>query len=465
MALLRSLALALVLGTFATTARAQTPPDFDPLLDAALLDCAEGRLALCRGRAAVVLPFAAERSTTLVRVRGLLAITEGTEPAPVDDALLEPLAAAVEADAEAGDANAAVGHAAALRLLAPEGSILLVRVASAEATLAAGGNVPDAPASYGEGSGSLAAPTTYDPELPPGTAPPETPEVLPYHRRDDGELVDFYIMSAAAGAGFATYLFAETGWASDIAGYDTGRVYAVAPVIGAGLFLLIPFGLDQIDHGLPAGVPASIAMGLRFGMGIAGLSVGIAGGVPGDTLGHVLFGTTLGSAVAFGATAWLLQPHPSQVQMIQNVGLWGGTAGAFLALTIAPQISGSGTSDGARVGFGLALLGLGAGLVTGSVLSATGLHMSSGRSWYGSLGMFTGGAAGALVYVAIGGFSGNFHPTIAGVACLVGSGAGLAIALALTEGMQGDLEWGDVTVSASLAPVEGGGIGTIAGTF
>jgi hypothetical protein len=446
-------------------------PDVTPLIVAAEEDCAAERLAMCRRRAEVALPLVPERSALRVRARGLLAITEDVAPdatAPSRDEVLAPLLDAAELAAGRHDGAAFAGHLAALRALAAAESPLLARAELlAPRPIVVDGTVvpPGYAVAPPSGPIELAAPVVVDDEVPgeplPSDEAPSAAETG-YHRRDDGELVDFYVMSAAAGAGFTTYLFAETGWATDIAPTEPGRVFAVAPVIGAGLFLLIPFGLDQIDRGMPAGAPASIAMGLRFGIGLSGLTLGAIGGVSGDDWGHVMFASTLSSAAIFGGVAYITLPHPSQVQMIQNAGLWGGTLGAFLALTVAPNVDGP---DASRVGPGLALAGLGSGLVVGSILSGLELHLPSGRSWIGSLGMLAGAGAGGLVYLLIGGIGGDFDPTIAGVAGLLGSGTGLALGLALSEGMQGALRFDDASVSASIAPTEGGGIASLSGTF
>ena len=447
-------------------ARAQVTPDFTPLLEAAEEDCAAERWSACRARAELVLSRAPERSALRVRARGLVLLADASEPVhgeamPLEQAL-EPLAVAAERAGRADLAHASA-YAAALRELAPAGSALVAR---AEAALA---EPPPA-------AGAVVLPPGY---APPEPEPRENPPIFAggdreieederpsseggYHRRDDGEMVDFYVMSAVAGGGFTAYLFAETGWARDIAPFEEGRVYAVAPVLGAGLFMLLPFGLDQIDHGMPAGVPGAISMGLRFGIGLSVLGLGAGGGLNATDTGHLLFGGTLASALVFGSVAYLTLPHPSQVQMIQNTGLWGGAFGAFLALTIAPHVG----ATGGQVGSGLGLLGMGSGLLVGSVLSGLDLHLSSGRSWLASLGMLAGAGAGGLVYLLIGGLGGSFDPTIAGVAGLVGSGAGLGLGLWLSEGVQGDTSFGDgVTVSASFAPTDGGGLARIEGTF
>lgn len=454
----------------ASPAAAQVEPDLTPLLTAAEDDCAAEQLGACRSRAELVLAHAPERSAVRVRARGLLAITEGTAGTLGPDEALEPLLVAVERAAAAHDRAALERYAAALRLLCAtgplcaEGSPLLARLSAAEASAASepAGSTLVPP---GYATSPIPAPgpgPTYEPEEPPpGTEEPTEP--LGYHRRDDGELVDLYIMSAAAGAGFTGYLFAVNGWATDLARGEEGRVYAVATVLGGGAFLLLPFGLDQIDHGMPAGAPAAIAMGLRFGLGIGGLSVGLANGdVRGDDIGHLLMGTTLAGGLLFGSIAYLTLPHPSQVQMIQNTGLWGGAIGGFLALAVVPNVD----RDGGQIGSGLGLLGLGGGLLTGSILSGLDLHMSGGRSWLGSLGMVSGAGAGMLVYLLIGGLSGEFDPTIAGVSGLIGSLGGLTTALILTEGHEGEVRFPDgVTVGASVAPLDGGGMATLSGTF
>jgi len=457
--------IVLVCLVLASPAAAQVEPDLTPLLAAAEDDCAAEQLGACRSRAELVLAHAPERSAVRVRARGLVAITEGTAGTLGPDEALEPLAVAAERAAAEHEREALASYAAALRLLAAEGSPLLARLREAEAAAAEPPGATLVPPGYGTAPTPTPTPTyesTYEPEDSP-RGPEEPTEPLGYHRRDDGELVDFYIMSAAAGAGFTGYLFGVNGWATDLARGDEGRVYAVATVLGGGAFLLLPFGLDQIDHGMPAGAPAAIAMGLRFGLGIGGLSVGLANGdVRGDDVGHLMMGTTLAGGLLFGSIAYLTLPHPSQVQMIQNTGLWGGAVGGFLALAILPNVD----RDGGQIGSGLGLLGLGGGLLTGSILSGLDLHLSSGRSWLGSLGMVSGAGAGMLVYLLIGGVTGEFDPTIAGVSGLIGSLGGLTTALILTEGHQGEVRFPDgVTVGASVAPLEGGGMATLSGTF
>lgn len=469
--LLFVVALALLV---ASPARAQdVAADASPLLIAAEEDCAADRVAMCRRRAALAVALLPERSTLRVRAQALLALTEGTsssEIVPLDDALA-PLLAAAEMAAARDDSAAALAYVAALRMLAAADSPLVARAAALGAIPPPASDAAVVvPPGYGESAAPASElavprpPAAVDDEVP-GAPEEEDHEALPpgFHRRDDGEMVDFYVMAGAAGAGFTTYVLATTGWANDIAPTDPARVYLSAPVLGAGLFLLIPFGLDQIDHGMPAGAPSAIAMGLRFGMGLSALTIGAAGtSFSGDDIGHFLFGSTLASGVLFGTVAYLAAPHPSQVQMIQNTGLWGSAFGAFLALAIAPNIEGF---EAPRFGLGIALAGMGSGLVVGSLFSALDLHLPSGRSWLGSLGLISGAGAGALVYLLIGGLGGNFDPTIAGVSCLLGSGAGLALALALTDGMPGAVRFDDVSVSASIAPTEGGGMASLSGAF
>lgn len=292
---------------------------------------------------------------------------------------------------------------------------------------------------------------------PPPPAPPEDPR-----RRSTGEIIELYVTAGVFGAYTGAWIPYGAGVFNTSSGTDEARALPIAMVLGAGTFVLGVFALDQIDGALRTGQPAALAIGIRYGLGIGALSLGIAGARTSgstDAAFNVMGFSALGGLAVGAALGFGLEPHPSQVQFVQTVGLWGAMVGAELAAIVAPQVEDgcipfSPCPAAVETGFGLALGGLGAGIVAGLITSAAGANLSARRSWFMTLGALAGVAVGSGLWGLIS-YTVNEVDVVAwGTSALLGSVAGLIVVGFLTGDDDRTRTWNDPQVS--IAPTVGG---------
>lgn len=484
-----ALGILLVVPAGPAAAQVAPPPDLavvlEPLVSAAEADYAAGRPGLALARLGVALGGLPEGSVVRVRAQALaqLVTSAGVVPDAVGlDVLLAPLVDAAERDGTTG--ALALGRARldfVLQRVDPS-SALAVRargLAGASATIGSGaGTGPNGPTGpivpppgYGYSGAVItpAGPTVVppvapiDPELAPGATPlaaSETPG-----RRGTGELVELYITMAGYGAWTGAYVPLVTGWATATAPGEESRFYTLSCVLTAGAFMLIPFGLDQIDQGIPTGVPTAISMGLRYGLAAAAAGLGAGGGeVHGNDIPHLLWWTGIGGGALGALIGYTARPHPAQVQFVQTGGLWGALLGTFSAVLLYPAAR---PADQSQVAFSIGLGGFLGGLTITTIMSAVHENPSARRSWLSTLGLVAGAGAGTVIWSFISVVTDDFDPQIWGGAAALGSIGGLIIALVLTSGDRDPTGSSseEPEISMNVSPTNGGGMFSIDGRF
>lgn len=456
----------------------------EPLVSAAEADYAAGHAGLALARLGVALGGLPEGSVVRVRAQALaqLVTSAGVAPDVVGlDVLLAPLVDAAERDGTTG--ALALGRARldfVLQRVDPS-SALAVRARALAGASAAIGSAPTTgptgptgpivpPPGYGY-SGPAVAPVgppvvppvaPIDPERASGSAP-LAPTEAP-GRRGTGELIELYITMAAYGAWTGGYVPLVTGWATDAAPGEEGRFYTLSCLLTAGVFMLIPFALDQIDEGIPTAVPAAISMGLRYGVAAAAAGLGAGGGdVRGNDIPHLLWWTGIGGGVLGALVGYTTRPHPAQVQFVQTGGLWGSLFGLFSAVLFAPLAN---PGQETRVGFSIGLGGMLGGLGITTILSAVHANPSARRSWFGTLGLLAGAGAGTIFWSLVGTIVDDYDVQAWGGAAALGSIGGLILTMFLTGGDR-EPTGNDAgpEIAASVSPTDGGGMLSLDGRF
>jgi hypothetical protein len=449
-----------------TAASIGTDLVLEPLVVAAEADLGQGALPMALGRTQVVLAETPASSAMHVRAEGVALLARqrlgATPPGSVstDDAY-GPMVDAAIADTTAGRYDLARARLTWVDAHVPSGSALALRSSTTRAAL-------DARAASAPATISVApATTTWTAPVAPARAParPSDPR-----RRTDAEIVDLYVTGGLAGSYLGAWIAQGPGWID--ANPDAGRLTAVAMLAGAGVLTLGVFGYDQIDHGPRMGQPGAIAEGIRFGFVLSGLSLGVLSadhsyrvGEMFDAMGiGVLGGAALGTIFAY-----TLEPHPSQVQFTQAMGVWGGVLGAELAALVTPLAFpnfGAGT-ERTQTGFGITLGGLGAGILAGFVLSAAHENFSARRSWLTTAGLVAGSGTGTLIWLLISaGERYAFDVPTWGACAGIGGIAGLVLGAVLSANDHDPRSWDEVPdVQVSVAPTLGGATMGLSGSF
>ena len=439
----------------------------EPLVSAAEADLGAGEITMALARTQVVLAEVPASSSVHVRAEGLSLLARqrlGTTPPGTVDAgaAYAPLVTTATADVAAGRVDLARARAQWLLAHVQSTSAIAVRAQGVIASIDQRAAAP---------SPIVVTAAGWRPPVESAPMPVESSRHRP-RRRSDLEIVDLYITSGLAGAFFGAWITESSGAIDHSSSDDQSRIVSIAMLAGAGVLTLGTFALDQVDDGPRAGQPGAIAAGIRFGFVLSGLSLGLWSAdhttdtaTSFDALGiGILGGATLGTIFAYVA-----EPHPSQVQFTQSVGVWGGVLGAELAALVAPLAFpnlGAGT-ERVQSGFGITLGGLSVGLLTGVVLSAAHENFSARRSWLTSLGLVAGTGAGTLVWLLVSaGSRWSFDfPTWGGIAGIGGLG-GLILAAVLTDGDRSTRSWDDEPpVQLSIAPTVGGATLGVNGTF
>lgn len=521
----RSIVLPLLLAAFssATVASAQTviappPPPGTyavsvalddvllPLLAAAEQDVAQGRPALALSRAQLVLEVAGQSSTLRVRADGVRLVAQqalagATPEVQAPELVVEPLVASAEQDSQRGQHALAVARLDFAMQRVPAGSPLAQRALAlrqvAMQLLSASAAQQAAPqvqqigptTQYGGtpyGGYAPAAPAApIDAERPGATATPATP--VDPTRRGDGEVIELYITSAIYGVYLGFWIPYAAGLESS-GGSGSGSaenlVYSLAMLAGGGLMALGVAGLDS-GSGLRTGVAPSMSMGIRYGLGLGFLMWGAAdralspiGGRFDPTTGTFvesrdgmiertafpmafgLGGLLIGATIGYG-----LNPSTNDVRFVETGGIWGSGLGLLAAIAAAQDSS---------QGFAITAAGLGTGLLTSAIIVGAGARVSSRRGWFMTLGFVIGAGAGTIVPALAAAATGEFSVQIFGAVAAATSIAGLITAFVLTEGMDAPrpapegarTERDDAPpIQIGLAPMEGGGLATLSGSF
>jgi hypothetical protein len=260
-------------------------------------------------------------------------------------------------------------------------------------------------------------------------------------------VIELYITAVSYGIylGFWIPFAAGLEATSGSTGSGENLGYSLAMLAGGGLMALAVAGLDSGD-GMRTGVAPSMSVGLRYGLGMGFLMWGALDNVltsvdsfdrvtfrardtrPGFIertalpMGFGLGGLVLGAAIGFGAS-----PSTDHVRFVETGGIWGTAVGFLAALAVSPPESAQ--------GFGITAAGLATGVLTTALIASTGLQISPRRSWFLTLGLLAGTAAGAIVPLIATAGTGGFSVQIFGAVAAATSIAGLVAAYLLTEGM------------------------------
>lgn len=475
-----------------------------PLQIAAEADTAAARYSLAIARARLVLESAAAttlrvraQSVTLVATEALGAAAPSTEPL---DLVLEPLIVAVSREIEAGHDALALAHldfvlerAPADGTLAASARALRDVIAGPRAAAVVETSPPPVvvvplPVAPVASVAVVRAPEYVEAEVE--TAEPAEP-VVPRDptRRGDGEVVELAITAGLFGAYTGFWIPFASGLEGG-SGRDAGAantVYSLGILAGGALFALGAIGLDSGD-GLRTGVAPAMSTGLRLGTLTGFLLWGATdrmlsptvqcSSIGGSSCAEQRAGWTertafpfalgLSGLLAGAVVGYGLNPTTEQVRFVELQGtLWGGLIGIMLS-AVAQQ----GDADDVPRGMGITAGGLAAGVLATAIMSGVGMRMSQSRAWLMTAGLAVGAVAAALVSTIVNGATGEWAawPITFGGIGAVTSVAGLVVAGILTDGMDAPRaahasEGPSIDIRPTLAPLDGGGMVGVTGTF
>ena len=279
------------------------------------------------------------------------------------------------------------------------------------------------------------------------------PNWVPY-----GVRAELYLTATGVGVltGFGLPLEAGFGFGNPFASGGDHWGHISLMVIGGGL-MVIPVAVLDATRSLTTGIAASLAVSARLG-GLAGVLTAFALDEPLRGNMAAAVGIMWGSLVVGAALGFATDPAQADVRLVENAGLWGGTIGMLLAVAIDP----SGWDENS-LNLGAPAAGIGIGMLGATIACLSGLRLRDGQAWLLTLGALVGAGVGALVqaFALLGG--GEWEDELFGASTIVGEVAGIAVTggILAATGEGEDAVPEDVTMSASIAPTQGGAMGTL----
>ncbi|MFK7990028.1 MAG: hypothetical protein AB8I08_28675 [Sandaracinaceae bacterium] len=436
------------------------PSTAEPLLQAAEQDLAQGNIGLATARLEIAMSVLVPNTPLHVRAQALAALAQARQSEVTvvrpPEQVVSPLLVQAERDLAIG--QPALAHARATLALThlPEASPLRAR--AAQITGRAATAAPTTPLTTQAATPYSARPYASAAQpFEPYRREPHVPPPDPSHR-GTGEIVELYITAGLFGVGSGIYLTSAGGGGPDGAAYALTAVGGGAVMAASVLLLDLT---DSIETGMAPAISTGIRAGLAFGLTTAYMLSEV--GVSPDPLavssliwGGSALGLVAGAAIGFGAN-----PSVRQVRFIESTELWGLGLGVGLAMLTDFQ-----DAAGSVLMFG----GLSVGLLSGLSVVAANAELSTRHSLFLDLGFMAGGGVGAAIVgaIAVYGDLGGDETIAVGGGLLAGSIAGWALLYGLTSGMDDSEEEADPEspeVRMGMSPVEGGGVGSLYGTF